>query len=86
MKCGDRKMKKYRHRKWSSCVTSLKCVPGVINKGEIHAPLLAVVGLDRAAFHQEAWEPLLCQQEPHHTKIGREPNTNTSLSMKLLHK
>lgn len=66
-------------------MTSLKCVSGVINKGEIHAPLLAVV-LDRAAFQQEAWELLLCQQEPHHTKTGREPNTNTDLSMKVLHK
>lgn len=67
-------------------MTSLKCVSGVINKGEIHAPLLVVVVLDRAAFQQEAWELLLCQQEPHHTKTGREPNTNTDLSMKVLHK
>lgn len=65
---GKKEMSSERRRKWSSCVKRLKCVSAVVNTGGIHAPLLFVVVFDRAAFHQEAREPLLCQQEPRHKK------------------
>lgn len=51
---GKKEMASEPHRKSSSCVTRLKCVSALVNKGGIHAPLLSVVAFDRAAFHREA--------------------------------
>lgn len=39
-----------RDGKAGSCVTRLKCISGVINKGEIHARLLRVATSDKGRF------------------------------------